>query len=170
MIFANSKTDSYPDGLGQVLLNELRNSNADEWKTMMKNAIMISSEDDFDRCAPKCKSDLISHFEKEFAILYPHTNKEEAMDTFDYHHYLTFYGYSYSMLKILKSGVLFTIYQNNVDNYQEDIYDKVIYTYDCSYSYIIDLDEKRFIFNDINNYSKHIYSFSNLPRSLPTFL
>ena len=178
-IFYN-KFDSYPSGLGQVLLDELRNANLEEWKHMVTNAIIVLSENAYDKylcdhdnhfsqLGREVKTDLIDHFEKEFTTWYPHTNREEAIDNFRYEQFLVLYYYSYSMEKMLKSRVLFPIYQNNITDYGEDLYYEITYEYDCSYGYVIDLDKKIFTFDDLTDYVKHIYSLSNLPKSLPEF-
>ena len=60
--------DSYPEALGNDLLNELRKRNLEEWKALLEKCIIIDSEETynthFSNNDPKIKYDLVKHFEE----------------------------------------------------------------------------------------------------------
>ncbi len=189
----SSRTDSYPDGLGQVLLDEIRNCNMEEWKNLITNSIVIQNEDDHNRFFPtsmvsiqneyevgSSKKSSISKIEMRrqimnnlknsyaYKIFYRNIDIEQSIETFTYNDYCRLYDYSYSLDNILKTQFLYTIYHGNKDNFKNVVND-IEYKYDCSYGYIINLDINEFIFDNLQNYQTHIFSFSKLPKNLSEY-
>ena len=174
----SSRTDSYPDGLGQVLLDEIRNCNMEEWKDLITNSIVIQNEDEHNRffstsLDPKglvSRHQIIQYLQNSdvFKIFYRNVNIYQAIETFTYNDYCKLYDYSYSLDNILKTQFLYTIYYENDSNFENDI-GEIIYKYDCSYGYIIDLDKEEFIFDNLRDYKKYRFLFSELPENLSKY-
>ena len=72
---------------------------------------------------------------------------EEEAKQISYNGFYGIYKYALSLERVLTSGYIFT----------DDS------MYDVEYGYILDLDQKRFIYKNEHDYSIHDYSFYHLP-------
>ncbi len=170
----SSHTDAYPRRLGQVLLDEIRNCNMEEWKELIKNSIVIQNEDEHNRffSTPKIETryQIIQYLQNSdaYKIFYRNMNIDQAIEIFTYNDYSRLYDYSYSLHNILKTQFLYTIYYENYQYFEHDIYE-IIHKYDCSYGYINDLDKEEFIFDNLKDYKKYRFFFSELPENLSKY-
>ncbi len=157
--------DSYPEALGNDLINELRKRDLEEWKVLLDKCIIIDSIETYDKyfskCDAKIKNDLIKHFE-EIILKFNHIkNIEEIVPKMDYNDIFNCYGRVCSMEKVLNSGFLF-ISSGDPFGYMPEDY----IPYDSEYGYIIDFDENIFIFKDISNNYDYTFNLNNLPKSI----
>lgn len=157
--------DSYPEALGNDLINELRKRNLEEWKVFINKCIIIDSEETYDKyfskCDPKIKYDLVKHFEENILTFSVNQNIEEIIPKMAYNGLFNCYGRICSMEKVLTSGFLFTSPGDPCGYMPEDYI-----PYDSEYGYIIDFDKNIFIFKDIWNNYDYTFSLSNLPKSI----
>ncbi len=157
--------DSYPSGLGNDLLNELRKRNLEEWKALLDKCIIIDSEetynDYFSNNDPKIKYNLIKYFEEEILKFSSNKKIEEIIPQMNYSRILNCYGRACSMEKVLSSGFLFTSSGDPCGYMPEDYI-----PYDSEYGYIINFDKDVFIFKDISNNYDYTSSLNHLPKSI----
>lgn len=157
--------DSYPEALGNDLLNELRKRNLEEWKALLEKCIIIDSKERYDNyfsnCNDKIKYDLVKHFEEIVLKFNNVKNIEKIVQNMDYNHLFSCYGRACSMEKVLTSGFLF-VSSGDTSGCMPESY----MPYDSEYGYIIDFDENIFIFKDIFKNYDYTFSLNNLPKSI----
>ncbi len=149
-----NQCDSQPDHLGFDLLNEIKRIPYEEWLFLWKKCVIIDSEEDYEK-------QIGENYELRVALMKHHEgglarfgdkkiDYEEEAKTISYHDFYVMYKYALSFERVLKSGYVFT----------DDS------MYDIEYGYILDLDKKRFIYENYHDHSKHDYSIYHLPKQL----
>lgn len=157
--------DSYPDALGNDLLNELRKCDLEEWKSLLDECIIIDSEEMYNIYFNDSvfKYNLVNYFKEIIFKFSSNTNIEEIVQKIDYNGIFHCYGRVCSMEKVLNSGFLF-ISSGDPCGYMSEDY----IPYDSEYGYIIDFDKNLFIFKDISNNYDYTSSLNKLPKSICT--
>jgi hypothetical protein len=173
--------DSYPEALGNDLLNELRKRNLEEWKVLLEKCIMIDSIERYDtyfsECDAKIKYDLVKHFDDSLlhSVLFKgaksdeenilkfskNKNIDEIVQKMDYNDIFHYYGRACSMEKVLTSGFLFTSSGDPTGCMSESYM-----PYDSEYGYIIDFDKNQFIYKDLHEYYDYTFHLKRLPKSI----
>ncbi len=149
-----NQCDSQPEHLGADLLKELKRIQYEEWIEMFEKCVIIKSEEDYEKFIQdnyEIKLALLKHHEGGLARFGDKKmDYESNVKTIDYNGFDSIYRYALSLERVLRSGYIFT---NDS-------------MYDIEYGYTLDLDNKRFIFENLHDYSKHDYSIYHLPRTL----
>lgn len=152
--------DSYPEALGNDLLNELRKRDLEEWKVLLDKCIIIDSEERYNEYFSN-NDDLIKYFEEEILKFNSNKNMEEIILQIDYSRILNCYGRSCSMEKVLSSGFLFTSSGDPTGCMSESYM-----PYDSEYGYIIDFDKNQFIYKDLHEYYDYTFHLKRVPKSI----
>jgi hypothetical protein len=149
-----NQCDSHPDRLGLDLLNELKRISYEEWIEMFEKCVIIDSQEDYEEHFQDqydLKVKILKHMEGGlYRFAKDKMDYEEVANKIDHNGFYGIYKYALSLERVLKSGYIFT----------DDS------MYDVEYGYILDLDQKRFIYKNEHDHSIHDYSFYHLPKQL----
>ena len=149
-----NQCDSQPDHLGLDLLNELKKISYEEWVKMFEKCIIIDSEEDYEKHIEgnhELKVTLLKHHGGGLARFGDKKiDYEEEAKHISYNGFYGIYKYALSLERVLTSGYIFT----------DDS------MYDIQYAYTLDLDQKRFIYEDIHHDMICSYSIYQLPKKI----
>lgn len=154
-----NRLDSQPERLGLTILQEIQRISIEQWIDLIEKCMIIENEKDYQLKLlenDKMNPILFDYFSKEAHFIYHKTDFSDILLHATYTDICRFYDYACSIEKVIKSGYLF-IENSILEEWR---------TYDVEYAYIINFDQQKFIFENINKGITISYSIHHLPNQI----